>query len=98
MSALAYVLAASAGLAGAGVGVAGVLGLAGAAWSRASSRSAASQLTLDPLAGLFLALVGISTAAAVALRARRSRPGSRRALAYLAFVGALGVVPLAANA
>jgi hydrogenase-4 component B len=97
MSALAYVLAGVAGLAGAGVGVAGMLGLAWSARVEGVIPLGGLALTLDPLAGLFLALVGISTAAASLYAVGGAGQGHDEPLAYLAFVGALGVVPLAAN-
>jgi hydrogenase-4 component B len=97
MSALAYVLAGVAGLAGAGVGVAGMRGLAWSVRVEGVIPLGGLALTLDPLAGLFLALIGISTAAASLYAVGGTGQGHDEPLAYLAFVGALGVVPLAAN-
>jgi hydrogenase-4 component B len=92
-----YALAAVAGLL---AGIAGVAGVQGATWT---FRAAAVvplgglELTMDPLAGLFLALVGFTTAA-TSVYAIGYAGAARGAGAYLAFVGALGIVPLAANA
>jgi hydrogenase-4 component B len=98
MSALLYLLAALAGVAGGGIGVAGLLGTTWTVRVEGLVPLGGLELTMDPLAGLFLALVGVSTAAAslYALGSAGEAPGD--AGAYLAFVGALGVVPLAANA
>jgi len=98
MAALLYVMAFVAGVAGAGLGVAGVLG---ATWSlrvEAAIPLGGLELTMDPLAGLFLTLVGVSTAAASLYAVGSRDPAHDHAGAYLAFVAALGVVPLAANA
>lgn len=54
-------------------------------------------LTLDPLGGFFLALVG-ATAVPASLFALGHGPGERRGgSAYITFLLAMGVVPLAAN-
>ncbi len=98
MARLLYVVAAVAGVAGAGLGLAGMLG---ATWSlrvEALVPLGGLELTMDPLAGLFLALVGVSTAAASLYAVGSAGQASDDTGAYLAFVGALGVVPLAANA
>jgi formate hydrogenlyase subunit 3/multisubunit Na+/H+ antiporter MnhD subunit len=98
MAALLYLLASVAGLAGAGVGLAGMLG---ATWTLRVDGLVplgGLELAMDPLAGLFLALVGGSTAAASLYAVSGAGQGHGETGAYLAFVGAMGVVPLAANA
>jgi len=98
MAGLLYIVAFVAGVAGAGLGVAGVLD---ATWSlrvEAAIPLGGLELTMDPLAGLFLALVGVSTAAASLCAIGSRDPAHDDAGAYLAFVAALGAVPLAANA
>jgi hydrogenase-4 component B len=54
-------------------------------------------LTMDPLAGFFLALVGLTAipASVYAIGYTAGAPGGRAA--YLLFVAAMGLVPLAAN-
>jgi hydrogenase-4 component B len=99
MPALLYVMAVAAGLAGAAVGVSGMLGTAWTLRVGAVVPLGGLELTLDPLAGLFLAVVGVSTAV-VSLYAI-GEPQDKHydtGVAYLGFVGALAVVPLAANA
>ena len=97
MSRLAYLVAA---VGGAAAGVVGVLGMGGAAWTL---RTAAVvplgglELAMDPLAGLFLALTGLATLF-TSIYAVGYRTGSDGAAAYLVFVGALAMVPVAANA
>jgi hydrogenase-4 component B len=97
MSALLYAVAAVAGVAGAGVGVAGMLGTTWTVRVESLVPLGGLELTLDPLAGLFLALVGVSTAAASLYAIGSAGEAHDQVGAYLAFVGALGVVPLAAN-
>jgi hydrogenase-4 component B len=96
MSRLAYLLAVVAGAIATGIGVAGLLGTPRTVRLEAVVPLGGLELTMDPLAGLFLALVGASTAATSVYAlgyAARSHGGG----AYLAFVGALGAVPLAGN-
>src|SRR2546422_9612640 len=55
------------------------------------------ELTLDPLGGFFLALIGF-TAMPASIYAMGSSPGERRdRFAYLVFVLSMCLVPLAAN-
>jgi hydrogenase-4 component B len=91
-----YALAALAGLGAGGVGVAGMLGTTWTARASAVVPLGGLELAMDPLAGLFLALVGFTTAAASLYAIGDAE--RRGAGAYLAFVAALGLVPLAANA
>ena len=97
MSRAAYGLAALAGLA---CGVLGVSGMHGASWSIRSTSVVplgGLELAMDPLAGVFLALVGFTTAATSLYAVGYVSPHRAGAGPYLAFVGALAVVPLAAN-
>ena len=64
MSALLYLVATLAGVAGAGVGLAGLLGRTWTVRVEALVPLGGLELTMDPLAGLFLAVVGVATAAA----------------------------------
>jgi hydrogenase-4 component B len=98
MARLLYVLAALAGGAGAGIGVAGLLGWTWTVRLEALVPLGGLEITLDRLAALFLALAGAATAAASVYAAGGAGRAPRGAGAYLLFVGALGVVPLAANA
>ncbi len=97
MSSLAFALAGVAGVAAAGLGLAGFLGHAWTfevPWLVPLSGLA---LRMDPLAGFFLLLVG-ATVIPASLYALDYARGARRGLgAYLAFVAAMAVVPLAAN-
>jgi len=98
MAALAYAAAVAAGLGGAWIGVAGMLG---ATWTVRSEHVVplgGLELAMDPIAGLFLALIGISTTATSLYAIGTAGEPRDDPAAYLAFVGALGVVPLAANA
>jgi hydrogenase-4 component B len=98
MSSLLYLVAALGGVAGAGVGVAGLLGATWTVRIEGLVPLGGLELAMDPLAGLFLALVGVSTAAASLYAFGSVGEAPDDAGAYLAFVGALGVVPIAANA
>ena len=98
MAGLAYGAAVAAGLGGAWIGVAGMLG---ATWTVRSEHVvplSGLELAMDPIAGLFLALIGISTTATSLYAIGTAGEPRDDPAAYLAFVGALGVVPLAANA
>jgi hydrogenase-4 component B len=97
MARAVYALAA---LLGAAAAVVGVAGMAGDGWSARADwlvPLGGLALEMDPLAGLFVALVG-GTAVPVSVYALGYAGHERRgALAYLAFVAAMLVVPLAAN-
>jgi hydrogenase-4 component B len=94
---LGYLVAAAVGAAAAAAGLAGVLGQA---WSIRVGwlvPLGGLELAMDPLAGFFLALVGI-TAVPASIYAIGSTAGDRRGvLAYVTFVASMCVVPLAAN-
>jgi hydrogenase-4 component B len=97
MTRLLYALAALAGLV---AGVAGLAGVRGHAWTIRTSTIVplgGLELGMDPLAGVFVALAGLTIAGAslYAIGYAGDRPHGRGA--YLAFAGALLVVPLAAN-
>ena len=84
------------GLVAAAAGVAGVLGVE---WSLRVPwlvPPGGLELTLDPLGGFFLALVG-TTAVPASIHAGGQR-GERGGAAFLAFVAAMAAVPLAGNA
>jgi len=97
MPALAYLAVAAAGAVMAVAGVAGVLGVAWSLRVEWLVPLGGLELAMDPLAGFFLALVGIAAAPA-SIYAVGYAAGDRRGVAaYAAFVGAMAVVPLAAN-
>jgi len=98
MAGLLYALTVAAGVAGAGVGVAGMLGIAWTVRVDGVVPLGGLELTMDPLAGFFLAVIGVCTAAASLYAVGAAGETHYDIGAYLAFVGALGVVPLAANA
>lgn len=95
---LSYAAAVAAGLGGAWIGIAGLLGSTWTVRVESLVPLGGLELTLDPLAGLFLALVGVATAATSLYAIGTADEARDDPAAYLAFVGALGVVPLAANA
>jgi hydrogenase-4 component B len=98
MSSAIYGFATLASLAAAALGVHGLLG---GTWTLAVPwllPLGGLELTMDRLAGLFVTVVAL-TALPVSLYAIEYDRGARRGLgAYLAFLGAMVVVPLAANA
>jgi len=98
MAGLAYAAAVAAGLGGAWIGIAGMLGSTWTVRSEHVVPLGGLELAMDPIAGLFLALIGISTAATSLYAIGTAGEPRDDPAAYLAFVGALGVVPLAANA
>jgi hydrogenase-4 component B len=97
MAALAYALTA---LLGAGAAAAGVAGMLGARWALRIDwlvPLGGLDLQMDALAGLFVALVG-AAAVPASLYAIGSAGRERRgSFAYLVFVAAMLIVPLAAN-
>jgi hydrogenase-4 component B len=98
---MARFLYALAGLAGLGAGAAGVAGVLGTRWTVQTSALVplgGLELSMDPLAGLFLAVVGFATAAASLYAVGYAGDRGHGAWPYLAFVLALATVPLAANA
>jgi len=98
MTALVYVLAVIVGLAAGAVGVGGMLGI-GMTWRLPALLPLGGvSLVLDPLAGVFLALVGFAAVPASLYALGDTRRTPRGRVAYLLFVGAMAVVPLAANA
>jgi hydrogenase-4 component B len=97
MARLLYVLAAVAGLAATATGLAGMRGATWTVRVAAVVPLGGLELTMDPLAGLFVALIGFSTAVTSLYAIGYVGDSRHGAGAYLAFVAALGVVPLAAN-
>ena len=63
MAGLSYAAAVAAGLGGAWIGIAGMLGSTWTVRSEHVVPLGGLELAMDPIAGLFLALIGISTAA-----------------------------------
>ncbi len=98
MAAVGYLLAAALGLGGAALGVAGALGHAWTVRLPALLPLGGLELTMDPLGGLFLALVGAAAVPASIYALGYARGDARGLLAYVLFLAAMGVVPLAANA
>jgi hydrogenase-4 component B len=98
VSALTYVLAAIVGLAAGVTGVIAVLGV-GMTWRLPALLPLGGvSLVLDPLAGVFLAMIGLAALPASLYALGDTRHTRRGRLAYLLFVGAMAVVPLAGNA
>lgn len=97
MSALPYVAAVALGVAAAGAGVAGMLGHAWTLHVPWVVPLGGLTLGMDPVAGFFLALVGLAAVpvSIYAIGDTASRSGGRTA--YLVFVASMAVVPLAAN-
>jgi hydrogenase-4 component B len=97
MSRLVFVLA---GVGGGTVAALGLAGILGHAWTFEVPwlvPLTGLALRMDPIAGFFLLLVG-GTAIPASIYALDYARATRRGLgAYLAFVGAMAVVPLAAN-
>ena len=97
MDRLAYGLAGVVGIAAAalgGYGMSGGVGTLRVAWLVPLG---GLELTLDPLGGFFLALIGFAAVPA-SIYAMGSSPGERRdRFAYLVFVLSMCLVPLAAN-
>ncbi|HEV8616837.1 MAG TPA: proton-conducting transporter membrane subunit [Methylomirabilota bacterium] len=97
MAALVYVATAVIGLLGAVAGVAGMLGHTWNARVAWVVPLGGLELVMDPMAGLFLALVG-AAAVPASIYAIGYTAGARRGLiAYPAFVASMAAVPLAAN-
>ncbi|HEV8586623.1 MAG TPA: proton-conducting transporter membrane subunit, partial [Methylomirabilota bacterium] len=97
MTAAVYLLTALLGAAGAALGWAG---MTGAAWSARVDwlvPLGGLVLEMDPLAGFFVVLVGAATVPVSIYAFGEAVHERRGALAYLVFVGAMLVVPLAAN-
>jgi hydrogenase-4 component B len=97
MAALLYVLAAAGGALATVIGVVGLLGAGGRLAVSWLVPLGGLELSLDPLGGLFLALVGAATVPASVYAIGYTGGERRGVLAYLAFVAAMSVVPLAAN-
>ena len=97
MSRVLHAVAALTGLAAGGLGVAGLRGTTWTIRVATVVPLGGLELSMDPLAGLFLALVGFTTAA-VSVYAIGYVGAGRGALTFLAFIASLMLVPLAANA
>jgi len=97
MDRLAYGLAALVGIAAAALGSYGMIGGVGTLRVVWLVPLGGLELTLDPLGGFFLALIGFAAVPA-SIYAMGSSPGERRdRFAYLVFVLSMCLVPLAAN-
>src|SRR5262249_4628438 len=98
VSVLTYVLAAIVGLAAGVIGVLGMLGV-GMTWRLpALLPMGGVSLVLDPLAGVFLTMIGFAAVPASLYALGDTRHTRRGRMAYLLFVGAMAVVPVAGNA
>jgi len=98
MTVLTYVLATLVGLAAGFAGVGGMLGV-GMSWRLPALLPLGGvSLVLDPLAGVFLAMIGFAAVPASLYALGDPRQARRGRGAYLLFVGAMAVVPLAGNA
>jgi len=97
MDGLAYGLAALVGIAATALGSYGMIGGVGTLRVAWLVPLGGLELTLDPLGGFFLALIGFAAVPA-SIYAMGSSPGERRdRFAYLVFVLSMCLVPLAAN-
>jgi len=97
MDRLAYGLAALVGIAATALGSYGMIGGVGTLRVAWLVPLGGLELTLDPLGGFFLALIGFAAVPA-SIYAMGSSPGERRdRFACLVFVLSMGLVPLAAN-
>src|SRR2546428_6239913 len=97
MDRLAYGLAALVGIAATALGGYGMTGGVGTLWLAWLVPLNGLELTLDPLGGFFLALIGFAAVPA-SIYAMGSSPDERRdRFAYLVFVLSMCLVPLAAN-
>ncbi len=97
MDRLAYGLAALVGIAATALGSYGMIGGVGTLRVAWLVPLGGLELTLDPLGGFFLALIGFAAVPA-SIYAMGSSPGERRdRFAYLVFVLSMCLVPLAAN-
>jgi hydrogenase-4 component B len=97
MAALAYLVAAGLGLASAGVGVAGMTGWRWSLGFPTLMPLGGLAFHVDPVAGFFLAVLGVIAVPTSVYAVGYARGVPRGAAAYLAFVGAMAFVPLAAN-
>jgi hydrogenase-4 component B len=97
MSRLIYTAVALFGIAVAGLGVYGLAGHAGALRLESVVPLGGLELTLDPLSGLFLALVGLVAVPASMYALGDPHGAERGRLAYPIFVVSMCLVPLAAN-
>ena len=97
MHGLVYGFAALVGIAAAALGGYGMVGGAGAVRLPWLVPLGGLELTLDPLGGFFLALIG-AAAVPASIHALGAAPSERRdRFTYLAFVLSMCLVPLAAN-
>jgi hydrogenase-4 component B len=97
MAALVYAVAAAGGALATVIGVVGLLGAGGHLAVSWLVPLGGLELSLDPLGGLFLGLVGAATVPASIYAIGYTNGERRGGLAYLGFVAAMCVVPLAAN-
>ncbi len=97
MMAAGYLAAALLGLGGAGAGLAGVLGWTWRAALPAVLPLGGIALEMDPLGGLFVALVAGAAVPASLAGLEHAREDRHGGLAYLGFIGAMIALPLAAN-
>jgi hydrogenase-4 component B len=98
MTRLAYGLVALIGIAAAGLGGYGVVGGAGTLRLAWLVPLGGLELTLDPLGGLFLGLIGFAAVPASVYAMGYPDGDGRGRFAYVVFVVSMCLVPLAANA
>src|SRR5437867_268844 len=97
MNRLVYGVIAAMGIAAAGLGGYGMAGGAGTLRLAWLVPLGGLELTLDPLGGLFLGLIGLAAAPASVYGMGDPDGGGRGRLAYAVFVASMCLVPLAAN-
>jgi len=98
MDRLAYGLATLIGIAATGLGGYGMLGGAGTLRLAWLVPLGGLELSLDPLGGFFLALIGFTAVPASIYAMGYAGGEGRDRFAYLVFVVSMGLVPLASNA
>jgi len=85
---------------GLGATLGGLYGMAGSGWSWQAPWPlplGGIELAMDPLAGFFLALIGLTTIPVALYAIGYTHGHPRGVLAFNAFIAAMGLVPLAAN-
>ena len=97
MNRLVYGVIAAMGIVAAGLGGYGMAGGAGTLRLAWLVPLGGLELTLDPLGGLFLGLIGLAAAPASVYGMGDPDGGGRGRLAYAVFVASMCLVPLAAN-